>query len=286
MQRLFGFRHRWPLGFGVIIALTFTSMFLLNACSIAPHPHPIFSPQDEGGMRGATLPEVNNPSSDVITQTAGVALFHGPGTVREFSLYPIQIAMNTRELATMEAVTTLSNTLSNLYTGTVSLEFALLHGEESKNEWILVYEPELAEIPLSANWAWSDFMITNMVGLMPSQEDVPIPADLLLGFSYRITEPISLTAIMNSERRPDLLSSITKVLEFTKSSPEAAINPGSIARLVFTVGTVEGRKRVVYYSDRDKDGALPPSTDGPYCVSNIDSVYCRIVAAYNEFIGQ
>ena len=112
-------------------------MFLLSACSIAPPPPPIFSPPDEVVSRDATIAQVNNSGSDVITQTAGVALFHGQAVIREYSMYPVQVATRTRELGTMEAVATLSNTLSNLYTGTVRLEFVLLHGEEAGNQWIL-----------------------------------------------------------------------------------------------------------------------------------------------------
>ena len=131
-------------------------------------------------------------------------------------------------------------------------------------------------------------MITNTVGLSPFQDDVLIPGHLFLGDPYKIAEPISLTTIMSSETRPDLLASITEVLKFTKSSPGAELNPGSIARLVFMVETDEGRTRVVYYSDINTDGTLSPLVgDDPYCVTNIERhLYCRIVEAYHKLIGQ
>ncbi len=284
LELLFGYGKR--IGLCLFVALLFTSMLLLSACSVVVPPPPIHTPFDSQGSLDTDVPiqPKSEPSNGgMITSTAGVAFRINDGqNPEEYRFYPLQEVAYKRQLETEQDIAA----LSEAYVGVVHLDFMLIHKSGSGNSWTLVYDPKLLvdypkliEDALPPSWFWQDFMIMNASKFDASHVDT-IPVRILLDRNqYKITERRSLLTIYDSEQPSDLSSWVTAVLSETGGSPT------SIARMAFSVESPDGLKRVGLYTDINRDGILIATDDPQFCVAGgvgEQSLYCQIYFWFSD----
>ena len=257
-QHKFGPMSAWATA--VTVTAILFSLMLLQGCVL---PVTIVRPSDNAGS-STPAPSLSTP----LTVTVGVAILGSESySMYDYGVYemlPISKITTAARLTDTAGVASLALG----YTGTVGLEFALIHAGEG-NKWELVYEPSALTVDYAR--VWSEYVVSGLdysgtlSNTMPSMR-------FLRGQPYAIDSIRPLPANLPDATSNDLASLVDAM--FSSTDPEY----GAIARLLFTVEQDGDTRRVLYMSDQFPDGSFPPPTDEENsCSTNREgSIYCII----------
>lgn len=258
-------QHKSGLMSYLALAITITG-FLISLALLQGCVPPVTAVHPGGTIGSGTLA---SSSGMPPTSTVGIAI-QGTESYTTMYTYDVYEMLPISEISTTVRLTDTTgvSNLSQGYTGTVRLEFALIHVGED-NKWELVYEP--SALTVKNPWVWSEYVLSGL-GYSGTLSNTTALPRFLLGQYYVIDSIRPVFADPPEITPTDLAAWVDAVLGST--DPDYR----SIARLLFTVEQDGDIRRVLYMSDQFPDGSFPPPPDGENsCSTNREgSIYCII----------